>query len=55
MSRGYFAVAKMMRDSFSDVQRAMRDIVADERCVAVYWLCTGTHEHDFVGIAAMGA
>ena len=51
---GYFAVVKMMRDSFPDVQWAMRDMVADERCVAVYWLCTGTHEHDFVGIAATG-
>ena len=51
---GYFAVVKMMRDSFPDVQWAMQDMVADERCVAVYWLCTGTHEHDFAGIAATG-
>ena len=43
-----------MRDSFPDVQWAMQDMVADERCVAVYWLCTGTHEHDFAGIAATG-
>ena len=32
----------------------MQDMVADERCVAVYWLCTGTHEHDFAGVAATG-
>ena len=51
---GYFAVVKMMRDSFPDVQWAMQDMVADERCVAVYWLCTGTHEHDFAGVAATG-
>ena len=51
---GYFAVVKMMRDSFPDVQWAMQDMVADERCVAVYWLCTGTHEHDFAGISATG-
>lgn len=51
---GYFAVVKMMRDSFPDVQWATQDMVADERCVAVYWLCTGTHEHDFAGVAATG-
>ena len=49
---GYFAVVKTMRDSFPDVQWAMKDMVADERCVAVYWLCTGTHEYDFAGVAA---
>ncbi len=32
----------------------MRDIVADERCVAVYWLCTGTYEYEFAGVAATG-
>ena len=47
-------MVKMMRDSFPDVQWAMQDMVADERCVAVYWLCTGTHEHDFAGVAATG-
>ena len=51
---GYFAMVKMMRDSFPDVQWAMQDMVADERCVVVYWLCTGTHEHDFAGVAATG-
>ena len=30
------------------------DAVADERCVAVYWLCTGTHEYDFYGRCSDG-
>ena len=34
---GYFAVVKMMRDSFPDVQWAMQDMVADERA----WRCIG--------------
>ena len=51
---GYNAIVKMMRMSFPDVQWAMQDMVADERCVAVYWLCSGTHKRDFMGIAPMG-
>ncbi|WP_241091323.1 ester cyclase [Campylobacter showae] len=47
-------MVKIMRDSFPDVQWAMQDMVADERCAAVYWLCTGTHEYDFAGVAATG-
>ena len=35
---GYFAVVKMMRDSFPDVQWAMQDMVADERA----WRCIGS-------------
>ena len=32
----------------------MQDMVSDERCMAVYWLCTGTHEYDFAGVVATG-
>ena len=46
----HFAVVKMMRDSFPDVQRAI-DIVADERCVAV---CRLYAEREFASIAATG-
>lgn len=52
---GYNAIVKMMRASFPDVQWAMQDMVADERCAAVYWLCSGTHKHDFYGHRAYGA
>ena len=51
---GYNAIVKMMRTSFPDVQWTMQDMVADERCVAVYWLCSGTHKHDFMGIVPTG-
>ena len=51
---GYNAIVKMMRASFPDVQWAMQDMVSDERCAAVYWLCSGTHKHDFMGITPTG-
>nr|WP_314882334.1 ester cyclase [uncultured Campylobacter sp.] len=51
---GYNAIVQMMRTSFPDVQWAMQDMVADERCAAVYWLCSGTHKQDFMGIAPTG-
>lgn len=41
-AEGYMSVVSMMRASFSDVQWKLENMVADEKTVAVCWLCTGT-------------
>ena len=39
---GYLSVVELMRQSFPDVQWKLQAMVADERTVAAYWICTGT-------------
>ena len=41
-AEGYMSVVTMMRSSFPDVQWKLEDMVADEKTVAVCWVCTGT-------------
>ena len=41
-AEGYMSVVTMMRASFPDVQWKLENMVADEKTVAVCWLCTGT-------------
>ena len=41
-AEGYLSVVAMMRASFPDVQWKLEKMVADEKTVAVCWLCTGT-------------
>ena len=41
-AEGYLSVVSMMRSSFPDVQWKLENMVADEKTVAVCWLCTGT-------------
>lgn len=48
--------AMMMRSSFPDVQWRLEDMVADEKTVAVCWLCSGTFTGNapFAGIEPNG-
>jgi steroid delta-isomerase-like uncharacterized protein len=38
--------------SFSDVQLSIKQLIAEEDQVSVYWLLTSTHDREFMGIAA---
>ena len=55
-AEGYMSVVSMMRSSFPDVQWKLEDMVADEKTVAVCWLCTGTFTGNapFAGIEPNG-
>ena len=52
--KGYLSVVHWMRQGFPDVQWKLQDMVAGEDKVAVYWLLTGTHEGEFLGIRPTG-
>ncbi|MBR1424741.1 ester cyclase [bacterium] len=49
--KGYLSVVHWMRKGFSDVQWHIKDMVADEKKVAVHWDLTGTHDGEFMNIA----
>lgn len=51
---GYLSVVDFMRKSFSDIQWEIADIVAEENKVAVSWICSGTHDGDFMNFPASG-
>ena len=53
---GYMSVVTMMRASFPDVQWKLKDMVADEKTVAVCWFCSGTFTGNapFAGIEPNG-
>ena len=55
-AEGYMSVVTMMRASFPDVQWKLENMVADEKTVAVCWLCTGTFTGNtpFAGIEPNG-
>lgn len=52
--KGYLSIVHWMRNSFSDVQWHIKDLVAGEDKVAVHWTLTGTHDGDFMGIKPTG-
>ena len=52
--QGYLSVVRFMRQSFSDVQWKIQDMVAEKNVVAVHWECTGTHDGEFLGHAPTG-
>ena len=52
--KGYLSVVHWMRQGFPDVQWKIQDMVAGDDKVAVYWLLTGTHEGEFLGIRPTG-
>ena len=52
--RGYLSVVHWMRQGFPDVQWKLQDMVAGDDKVAVYWLLTGSHDGEFLGIWPTG-
>lgn len=51
---GYLSVVDLMRCSFSDIRWELVDMVAEDDKVAVTWNCSGTHDGEFMGLAASG-
>lgn len=51
---GYLSVVDFMRRSFSDIHWEIVDMAAEDDKVAVSWICSGTHDGDFMGLAATG-
>ena len=51
---GYLSVVDFMRKSFSDIRWDIVDMAADDDKVAVHWTCSGTHDGEFMGLAATG-
>ncbi len=52
--KGYLSVVEFMRKSFSDVHWDIEDIAAEDKKIAVSWICSGTHDGDFMGISPTG-
>ena len=52
--KGYLSIVNWMRDSFSDVQWHIKDLVADDCKAAVKWELTGTHDGEFMGFKPSG-
>ena len=51
---GYLSVLDFMRKSFSDIRWEIVDMVAEDDKVAVSWICSGTHDGNFMGLAPTG-
>ena len=51
---GYLSVVEFMRKSFSDIHWEIVDMAAEEDKVAVSWICSGTHDGNFMGLPATG-
>ncbi len=51
---GYLSVVDLMRKSFSDIHWEIVDMVAEDDKVAVSWICSGTHDGNFMGLAPTG-
>lgn len=52
--KGYLSVVDFMRKSFSDIHWEIEDMAAEGDKVAVSWTCSGTHDGEFMGMAATG-
>ncbi len=51
---GYLSVVDFMRQSFSDIHWEIIDMAAEEDKVAVSWICSGTHNGNFMNFPASG-
>ena len=51
---GYLSVVDFMRKSFSDIRWEIVDMAAEDDKVAVSWICSGTHDGNFMGMAPTG-
>ncbi|MBQ6972994.1 MAG: ester cyclase [Synergistaceae bacterium] len=52
--KGYLSVVELMRRSFSDIRWEISDMAAEGDKVAVSWVCSGTHDGEFMGRKASG-
>ncbi len=52
--KGYLSVVLWMRQSFSDVQWKLEEMVAEGNIVAVRWTLSGTNDGEFMGHPATG-
>lgn len=52
--KGYLSVVDFMRQSFSDIHWEIEDLAAEDNKVAVSWICSGTHDGDFMGMPPSG-
>ena len=48
---GYLSVVELLRKSFSDIRWDIADMAVEEGKVAVSWICSGTHDGEFMGLA----
>ncbi|MBR3049904.1 MAG: ester cyclase [Selenomonadaceae bacterium] len=48
------SVVDLMRKSFSDIRWEIVDMAAEEDKVAVSWICSGTHDGNFMELAPTG-
>ena len=53
-SAGYLSVVEIMRKSFSDIHWEIVDTAIEENKVAVSWICSGTHDGQFLNFPASG-
>lgn len=51
---GFLAVVNLMRASFPDVQWKKEETIVQDHKSAVRWTCSGTHQHEFMGIPTTG-
>lgn len=51
---GSLSVVDFMRRSFSDIRWEIVDMAAEGDKVAVSWICSGTHDGNFMGFAPTG-
>ncbi len=51
---GYLSVVEFMRRSFSDIHWEIVDTAIEADKVAVSWICSGTHDGEFMGAAPTG-
>ncbi len=51
---GYLSVVDVMRKSFSDIHWEIVDTAVEENKIAVSWICSGTHDGDFMKFPASG-
>ena len=51
---GYLSVVEFMRKSFSDIHWEIVDTATEENKIAVSWICSGTHDGDFMNFPASG-
>lgn len=51
---GYLSVVEFMHKSFSDIHWEIVDTAVEENKIAVSWICSGTHDGNFMNFPASG-